>query len=87
MPSAAVLRLEIEHALERRFPAALTPAPRTIREVAATGIAAVDGLMGGGLPVGAISELTGRRRRGERAWRWLLWRGARQRRGRARGWM
>src|SRR5580704_12017481 len=59
MPSAAALRLEIEHALERRFPAALTPAPRTIREVAATGIAAVDELMGGGLPVGAISELTG----------------------------
>jgi hypothetical protein len=58
MPSAAALRLEIEHALERRFPAALTPAPRTIREVAATGIAAVDELMGG-LPVGAISELTG----------------------------
>lgn len=60
MPSAAAtLRFEIEHALERRFPAALTPAPRTIREVAATGIAAVDELMGGGLPVGAISELTG----------------------------
>lgn len=59
MPSAAALRLEIEHALERRFPAALTPAPRTIREVAATGIAAVDELMDGGLPVGAISELTG----------------------------
>jgi recombination protein RecA len=59
MPSAAALRLEIEHALERRFPAALTPAPRTIREVAATGIATVDEMLGGGLPVGAISELTG----------------------------
>ena len=59
MPSAAALRLEIEHALERRFPAALTPAPRTIHEVCATGIEAVDGLLGGGLPVGAISELTG----------------------------
>lgn len=59
MPSATALRLEIEHALERRFPAALTPAPRTIREFAPTGIAAVDELMGGGLPVGAISELTG----------------------------
>ena len=59
MPTAAALRLEIEHALERRFPAALTPAPRTIYEVAATGIAAVDELLHGGLPVGAISELTG----------------------------
>ncbi len=59
MPSAALLRREIEHALQHRFPAALTPAPRTIREVAATGIAPVDELLDGGLPIGAISELTG----------------------------
>jgi hypothetical protein len=59
MPTAAALRLEIEHALERRFPAALTPAPRAMHEVAATGIRAVDELLGGGLPVGAICELTG----------------------------
>jgi recombination protein RecA len=59
MPSAATLRLVIE----RRFPSALTPAPRVLREVAATGIAEVDAHLdnglGGGLPVGAISELTG----------------------------
>lgn len=59
MPTAAALRFEIERTLERRFPAALTPAPRAIREVASTGIAAVDELLHGGLPVGAISELTG----------------------------
>jgi hypothetical protein len=59
MPTAAALRLEIEHALERKFPAALTPAPRAMYEVAATGIRAVDELLRGGLPVGAISELTG----------------------------
>ena len=59
MPTAAVLRLEIERKLERRFPAALTPVPRTIHEVCATRIAAVDELLGGGLPVGAISEVTG----------------------------
>ena len=59
MPSAAVLRLEIERALAHCFPAALTPAPRTIREVTATGIAEVDELLNGGLPIGAISELTG----------------------------
>jgi RecA/RadA recombinase len=59
MPTAAALRLEIEHALERKFPAALTPAPRAMHEVAATGIRAVDELLHGGLPVGAISELTG----------------------------
>jgi hypothetical protein len=59
MPSAALLRLEIERSLAHRFPAALTPAPRTIREVAATGITEVDELLEGGLPIGAISELTG----------------------------
>ena len=63
MPSAAALRLTIERSLERRFPAALTPAPRALREVAATGIAEIDAYLdnglGGGLPVGAISELTG----------------------------
>lgn len=59
MSSAATLRIQIEHALEHRFPAALTPIPRTIREVAATGVSNVDALLYGGLPVGAISELTG----------------------------
>lgn len=59
MPSAATLRIEIERALEHRFPAALTPAPLTMCEVAATGVAEVDALLAGGLPVGAISELTG----------------------------
>ncbi len=57
--SAAALRLQIEHALQSRFPAALSPAPRTICDVASTGIAEVDGLLDGGLPVGAISEITG----------------------------
>jgi len=59
MPTAAALRVEIERALECKFPAALTPAPRANYAVAATGIEAVDELLHGGLPVGAISELTG----------------------------
>ena len=59
MPSASALRIQIEHALERRFPAALTPVPRTIRDTAPTGIPEVDHLLDGGLPVGAISEVTG----------------------------
>jgi hypothetical protein len=59
MPSASALRIQIESSLERRFPAALTPIPRTIRETAATGIPEVDRLLDGGLPVGAISEVTG----------------------------
>jgi recombination protein RecA len=59
MPASSALRIQIERAFEYRFPAALTPAPRTIREVASTGVGAVDVLLGGGLPIGAISELTG----------------------------
>jgi len=59
MPSASALRIQIEHSLERRFPAALTPVPRTIRETASTGIPEVDRLLDGGLPVGAISQVTG----------------------------
>lgn len=59
MTSAATLRRQIEQDLETRFPAALTPSQRTIREVAPTGIEAADLLLEGGLPVGAISEIIG----------------------------
>jgi hypothetical protein len=59
MPTSASLRKQIEHALEKRFPAALTPVRRTIREMAPTGISEVDELLNGGLPIGAISEVTG----------------------------
>jgi hypothetical protein len=59
MSSASALRKQIELSLERRFPAALTPQPRTFRETAPTGIPEIDSLLNGGLPVGAISELTG----------------------------
>jgi recombination protein RecA len=59
MPSAAILRRQIEANLSNRIPSALTPAPRTIRPVAATGIQAVDDLLEGGLPLGAITEIVG----------------------------
>jgi hypothetical protein len=59
MPTAATLRLQIEQDLEGRLPSALTPAPRTLREVASTGIDAADELLDGGLPVGAITEIIG----------------------------
>lgn len=59
MPSAATLRLQIERFLEDRFPAALSPAPRTRHDLATTGIGSIDALLHGGLPVGAISEITG----------------------------
>ena len=59
MPSASALRLQIEHSLEARFPAALSPAPRVHRDMASTGIEEVDQLLEGGFPLGAISEVTG----------------------------
>jgi hypothetical protein len=59
MASAATVRRQIELSLEARFPAALSPAARTLREVASTGIEAADRILEGGLPVGAISEIVG----------------------------
>jgi len=59
MPSTAALRSQIEAALADRIPAALTPAAKTIREVVPTGVEAVDTLLNGGLPVGAVTEMIG----------------------------
>ena len=59
MSDSAQIRAEIEAALAQRIPSALTPQPRTIRLTVATGITAIDDLLGGGLPVGAISEIVG----------------------------
>ena len=59
MSSSVALRLQIERALEHRFPGALSPLPGTNRDVTPTGVNEVDDLLDGGLPVGAISELTG----------------------------
>lgn len=58
MPTAALLRIQIERSLEHRFPAALSPALPVV-ETAATGIAEVDDLLNGGLPGGAITEIIG----------------------------
>jgi recombination protein RecA len=59
MPSASTIRLQIESALAQRIPSALTPAPRMIRPVAATGIEPLDDLLQGGLPIGAMTEFVG----------------------------
>lgn len=59
MPPSSTLRLQIERFLEDRFPAALSLAPRALHDVAGTGIEEIDGLLHGGLPVGAISEIAG----------------------------
>ena len=59
MPTAVALRSQIEAALAGRIPAALTPAPRTLRAVFPTGIGAVDEVLEGVLPVGALTEMVG----------------------------
>jgi recombination protein RecA len=59
MPSASAIRLQIEAKLARKIPSALTPAPKIIRPVAATGVSEVDTLLEGGLPVGSITEMVG----------------------------
>src|ERR1700689_3621746 len=59
MPLASIVRAQIENALSQKIPSALTPAPKMIRPVAATGIESLDEVLKGGLPVGAISELVG----------------------------
>jgi recombination protein RecA len=59
MPTFSAIRLQIESALSQKIPSALTPAPKMIRPVAATGITSLDEVLNGGLPVGAVSELIG----------------------------
>jgi len=59
MPSAAAIRLQVEAALAHKIPSALTPAQKVIRPVAPTGVAELDALLVGGLPVGAITEMVG----------------------------
>jgi recombination protein RecA len=59
MPTTLALRQQIEAALADRIPSALTPAPRLLRPVASTGIPALDELLEGGLPLGAITEMVG----------------------------
>ena len=59
MKTANALRIEIERALTNRFPSALTPARRLEPDRADIGIPQIDALLGGGFPVGAISEITG----------------------------
>jgi RecA/RadA recombinase len=59
MITASALRLQIESTLSRKIPSALTPAPKMMRPVAATGIEELDDVLRGGLPIGAISEMVG----------------------------
>lgn len=59
MHSAALLRRQIEAALEKRIPSALTPVPKIRSAVHATGIEPLDDLLQGGLPQGAVTEFVG----------------------------
>ena len=59
MTSAATIRRQIEAALEKKIPSALTPAPKIRSAVHPTGIEALDELLNGGLPQGALSEFVG----------------------------
>jgi recombination protein RecA len=59
MPTTATIRTQIEAALAHKIPSALTPAPKMIRPMAETGIEALDNLLQGGIPIGALSELVG----------------------------
>ena len=55
----AQLQHEIEGTLARRFAGALSPRVKSEPERTPIGIDAVDALLGGGLPIGCLSELVG----------------------------
>jgi len=59
MASAATIRVQVESALARKYPSALTPPPRMVRPVIPSGVMPLDELLLGGLPVGALTELVG----------------------------
>jgi recombination protein RecA len=59
MSSSATIRAQVESVLAHKIPSALTPSARMVRPVMPTGIAELDTLIQGGLPVGAVTELVG----------------------------
>jgi recombination protein RecA len=59
MRSAAAIREKVELSLAARIPAALSPRLHQTPELLPTGIAEVDALLEGGLPLGSLTEITG----------------------------
>ena len=59
MSSAAQLRAFLERSLEHRIPSAFSPQARVELPTISSGIAEIDALLEGGLPVGAITEIVG----------------------------
>ena len=57
--ASAVLKREIETRLATRIPGALSPQPWQAPRLLSTGVPTVDRLLGGGLPLGGISEIAG----------------------------
>ena len=57
--NSSTLRTQIDLTLAGKVPGALNPQFREERERTETGVAAVDAVLRGGLPVGAISEIVG----------------------------
>ena len=55
----AALREKIESSLAARIPAALSARLHQATELLSTGIAEVDALLNGGLPLGSLTEITG----------------------------
>jgi hypothetical protein len=59
MVSASLLRAQIESALAPRVPVVFSTGAQVSKPLQATGIAALDHLLGGGLPIGAVCEIFG----------------------------
>ena len=59
MSLSAAIRLQVQTALEKRVPAALTPKIKQAPEVFSTGIEEVDAVLDGGIPRGSITEVAG----------------------------
>jgi recombination protein RecA len=59
MSSSSLLRSQIESVLAPRVPVVFSTAVRVSRPLQTTGIAPLDRLTGGGLPIGAVCELFG----------------------------
>jgi recombination protein RecA len=56
---SAVLKREIEAKLASRIPAALSPQALQAPRLISCGVPEIDGLLGGGLPLGGVTEFTG----------------------------
>jgi recombination protein RecA len=59
MSTAAEIRRQVESALEARIPAALSFRPAQQAELLPCGVPELDAMLGGGLPLGGITEMTG----------------------------